>query len=110
MIDISRKYFGLRETKTFRLIESDARVFLNRHAEPYDLIFVDAFTGSYIPFHLMTKEFYQLVRSRLAPHGVAAFNFIPAEDLFDSNIRTVKLAFEHLDFFKSEDRASRCRM
>ena len=105
VIDISRKYFGLRETKTFHLIESDARVFLNRHAGPYDLIFVDAFTGSYIPFHLMTKEFYQLVRSRLTPNGVAAFNFIPAEDLFDSNIRTVKLAFEHLNFFSSEDRA-----
>jgi spermidine synthase len=104
VIDVSRKYFGLRETKKFRLIESDARVFLNRHVEPYDLIFVDAFTGSYIPFHLMTKEFYQLVRSRLAPGGVAAFNFIPEEDLFDSNIRTAKLAFENLDFFTSDNR------
>jgi spermidine synthase len=106
VIDVSRKYFGLRETRTFHLIESDARVFLNRHAEPYDLIFVDAFTGSYIPFHLMTKEFYQLVRSRLAPHGVAAFNFIPAERLFDSNLRTVKVAFDNLDLFKSDDRAA----
>jgi spermidine synthase len=105
VIDISRKYFGLRETKTFRLIDSDARVFLNRHAEPYDLIFIDAFTGSYIPFHLMTKEFYQLVRSRLAPQGVAVFNFIPAERLFDSNIRTLKSAFDNLDFFSSEDHA-----
>jgi spermidine synthase len=104
VIDVSRKYFGLRETKTFHLIESDARVFLNRHTEPYDLIFVDAFTGSYIPFHLMTKEFYQLVRNRLAPHGVAAFNFIPAEDFFESNVRTVKLAFDNLDFFSSGDR------
>lgn len=104
VIDVSKKYFGLRETRTFRLIESDARVFLNRHAEPYDIIFVDAFTGSYIPFHLMTKEFYQLVRSRLAPHGVAAFNFIPEEDLFDSNIRTAKLAFDNLDFFTSDNR------
>jgi spermidine synthase len=104
VIDVSKKYFGLRETRTFRLVESDARVFLNRHAEPYDLIFVDAFTGSYIPFHLMTTEFYQLVRSRLAPHGVAAFNFIPEEDLFDSNIRTAKLAFDHLDFFNTDNR------
>ena len=104
VIEVSRKYFGLRETKTFHLIESDARVFLNRHTEPYDLIFVDAFTGSYIPFHLMTREFYQLVHSRLAPHGVAAFNFIPAEDLFESNVRTVKLAFDNLDFFNSGDR------
>ena len=104
VIDVSRKYFGLRETKSFHLIEGDGRVFLNRHAEPYDLIFVDAFTGSYIPFHLMTKEFYQLVRNRLAPHGVAAFNFLPAVDLFDSNVRTVRLVFDNLDFFNSGDR------
>ena len=104
VIDVAKKYFGLRETKNFHLIEGDGRVFLNRHTEPYDLIFVDAFTGSYIPFHLMTKEFYQLVRNRLAPHGVAAFNFLPTVDLFDSNVRTVRLAFDNLDFFNSGDR------
>jgi spermidine synthase len=52
----------------------------------------------------MTKEFYQLVRNRLAPHGVAAFNFLPTVDLFDSNVRTVRLAFDNLDFFNSGDR------
>ena len=77
VIDVAKKYFGVRETNRFHLIESDGRVFLNRHSEPYDLIMVDAFTGSYIPFHLMTKEFYQLVRNRLAPHGVAAINILP---------------------------------
>jgi spermidine synthase len=66
---------------------------------------VDAFTGSYIPFHLMTREFYQLVRDRLAPHGVAAFNIIPSVKLFDSNVRTLKLAFNNLDFFNSGDRS-----
>jgi spermidine synthase len=52
----------------------------------------------------MTKEFYQLVRNRLAPHGVAAFNIVPADKLFDSNVRTLKLAFGNLDFFNSGDR------
>jgi spermidine synthase len=101
VIDVAKKYFGLRETQNFRMIPGDARMFLNRHSEPYDLIFVDAFTGSYIPFHLMTKEFYQLVRSRLSPHGVAAFNFLPAKDVFESNLRTVSLAFDHIDLFDS---------
>jgi spermidine synthase len=106
VIDVAKKYFGLRETKRFHLIEDDARVFLNRHREPYDIIIVDTFTGSYIPFHLMTKEFYQLLRDRLAPHGVVAFNFFPSEKLFDSNVRTLKLAFDNLDFFNSGDRAN----
>jgi spermidine synthase len=89
------------ETSKSRLHESDARVFLNRHSEPYDLIMVDAFTGSYIPFHLMTKEFYRLVRDRLAPHGVAAFNFIPGTKLYDSNIRTLKAVFDAVDLYHS---------
>jgi spermidine synthase len=103
VIEVAKKYFGLRETEKFRLIPGDARMFLNRHSEPYDLIFVDAFTGSYIPFHLMTKEFYQLVRNRLSPHGVAASNFLPSKDIFESNVRTVSLAFDHnIDLFHSD--------
>jgi spermidine synthase len=104
VIDVARKYFGLRETAKFHLIAGDARMFLNRHTEPYDLIFVDAFTGSYIPFHLMTKEFYQLVSNRLSPHGVAAFNFLPSKDIFESNVRTVSLAFDNIDIFNSGSR------
>jgi predicted membrane-bound spermidine synthase len=103
IIAAAKKYFGLRETSRLRLIESDGRVFLNRHPEPYDIIMVDVFSGSYIPFHMMTKEFYQLVRNRLNPHGVAAINIWPAEKLFVSNVRTLKLTFDTLDFFNSGD-------
>jgi spermidine synthase len=103
IIAAAKKYFGVRETNRLHLFESDGRVFLNRHREPYDIIMVDVFSGSYIPFHMMTKEFYQLVRNRLNPHGVAALNIWPAEKLFASNVRTMKLAFESLDFFDSGD-------
>jgi spermidine synthase len=105
IIAVAKKYFGIRETSRLHLIESDGRVFLNRHREPYDMIIVDVFTGSYIPFHMMTKEFYQLVRSHLNPHGVAAINILPAEKLFISNVRTLKLSFDNLDFFNSGDAA-----
>src|ERR1043166_4906390 len=103
IIAAAKKYFGVRETSRLHLFESDGRVFLNRHREPYDIIMVDVFSGSYIPFHMMTREFYQLVRSRLNPHGVAAMNIWPAEKLFVSNVRTLKLAFDTLDFFNSGD-------
>jgi spermidine synthase len=99
VIDAAKKYFGIRETSRSHIIESDGRVFLNRHSEPYDLIVVDAFTGSYIPFHLMTKEFYGLVHDRLTPQGVAAFNILPGTKLFDSNLRTLKTTFDRVDLF-----------
>jgi spermidine synthase len=106
VIDAAKKYFGMRETERSHLIESDGRVFLTRHSEPYDLIIIDAFSGSYIPFHLMTKEFYRLMRERLTPHGVAAFNIIPGTKLYDSNVRTLKAAFGHIDLYQTDDEAA----
>ena len=103
VIEDAKKYFGLRETERFHLIESDGRIYLNRHSEKYDIIVLDAFSGSYIPFHMMTKEFYQLVRDHLAPHGVVAINILPSVKLYDSNVRTLKLVFDNLDFFASGD-------
>ena len=103
VIEAAKKYFGLRETERFHLIESDGRIYLNRHSEKYDIIVLDAFSGSYIPFHMMTKEFYQLVRDHLAPHGVVAINILPSVKLYDSNVRTLKLVFDNLDFFDSGD-------
>jgi len=55
------------------------------------------------PFHLMTKEFYRLVRDRLAPHGAAAFNIIPGSKLYDSNVRTLKDVFANIDLYHSGD-------
>src|ERR1700689_2031968 len=103
VIEAAKKYFGLRETERFHLIEGDGRLYLNRHSEKYDIIVLDAFSGSYIPFHMMTKEFYQLVREHLAPHGVVAINILPSVKLYDSNVRTLKLVFDNLDFFDSGD-------
>ena len=99
VIDVAKKYFGIRETNRVRFLENDGRVFLNRNKELYDLIVVDAFTGSYIPFHLMTKEFYRLVRERLAPRGVAAFNILPGTKLYDSSLVTFKNVFDRIDLY-----------
>jgi spermidine synthase len=104
VIEAAKKYFGLRETERFHLIEGDGRIYLNRHSEKYDIIVLDAFSGSYIPFHMMTKEFYQLVREHLAPHGVVAINILPSVKVYDSNVRTLKLVFDNLDFFDSGDK------
>ena len=100
VIDTAKKYFGVRETSAVHFIASDGRVFLNRHREPYDIIVVDAFNGGSIPFHLMTKEFYGLLRERLAPGGVAAFNIIPGTKLYDSILITLKNTFDRIDLYR----------
>jgi predicted O-methyltransferase YrrM len=101
VIDTAKKYFGVRETSEVHFIESDGRVFLNRHKEPYDIIVVDAFNGGSIPFHLMTKEFYSLLRERLVPGGVAAFNIIPGTKLYDSSLITLRSTFDRIDLYRA---------
>ena len=76
-----------------RYLEGDGRVFLNRSKEPYDLILVDAFHGGYVPFHLLTREFYALVKQRLAPGGAAAFNVHDGTKLYASTLLTLRSVF-----------------
>ena len=52
----------------------DARPWLRRSAGDYDVIMVDAYRQPYIPFYLATREFFELVRDRLAPGGVVIVN------------------------------------
>ena len=74
VIQVAKTYFGLRETERVRYLDGDGRVFLNRNKGLYDLILLDAYRGGFVPFHLLTKEFYALLKERLTPGGVIASN------------------------------------
>ena len=87
VINAAKNYFGIRETARVKYLDGDGRVFLNRNKQLYDLILVDAFHGGYVPFHLLTKEFYTLVKQRLAPGGAAAFNVHDGTKLYVSTCR-----------------------
>jgi spermidine synthase len=67
-----RRYFGLLETDKVHFIESDGRVYLNRNKDLYNLVLLDAYRELGLPFHLLTREFYELVKARLAPGGAVA--------------------------------------
>jgi len=99
VITAAKTYFGLRETDRMRYRAGDGRVFLNRNSEPYDLILLDAYRGGYVPFHLLTREFYTLVKQRLAPGGAAAFNVHDGNKLYSSTIKTLAEVFPGLDLY-----------
>ena len=73
-------------------------MFLTRTEDKYDLIVLDAFNSTGVPFHLMTREFFELVRKRLKPDGVFAANFIGSlmgtdARLFWASYRTIRRQF-----------------
>jgi spermidine synthase len=101
VINAAKTYFGVKETARVRYLEGDGRVFLNRHKETYDLILVDAFQGGYVPFHLLTKEFYALLRQHLAPGGAAVFNVHDGTKLYASTLLTLGAAFPSVHLYPS---------
>jgi spermidine synthase len=99
VIAAGKKYFGLRENDKVRFIESDGRVYLNRHKDQYDLILLDAFRELGIPFHMLTKEFYALVKDHLAPGGAVASNVAANTKLYVSTLVTLRAVFPTVDVY-----------
>jgi spermidine synthase len=73
LTEIGRRWFGLPQS--LHVHHEDARPFLRRRpGARWDAILVDAYRQPYIPFYLVTREFFQLVRDRLTPGGVVVVN------------------------------------
>ena len=74
------RYFGMGDNPKLVVHDADARPFLRSTDERYDLIVVDAYHQPYVPFYLATREFFGLVRERLAPGGIVALNVATVPD------------------------------
>ncbi len=74
---VGRNILNLKPDKNeVNIIHKDARNYLNKCDKLYDIIIIDLYAGSpYIPFHLSTIEFFQLVKKKLNDNGIIAINF-----------------------------------
>jgi spermidine synthase len=99
VIAAGRKYFGLEESDRVHFVESDGRVYLNCHNELYDVILLDAFRELGVPFHLLTKEFYALVKEHLASGGAVASNVAANTKLYVSTLVTLREVFPTVDVY-----------
>jgi spermidine synthase len=97
---LASKYFGVKVEPGFDLQINDGRVWLTKTDRKFDAILIDAYRGPFVPFHLLTTEFYKLVAEHLNPGGVAVQNVEPSTMLFDSAVATIQSAFEHLTFLQ----------
>lgn len=110
---VAKEWFGVKENKTHKIHISDGRGYLRRNKErKYDAIMMDAYSsntyGSFIPYHLATKEFFQLAAEDLTVNGVLAYNVIGTynewrADIVGSMYRTMKTVFPHVYHFPAAD-------
>jgi len=80
---------------------ADARPFLERNNQKYDLIFSDAYNSFIsVPTHLTTQEFAKIVYSRLSDEGIYAVNMISSlsgsnSELYKSMLKTLSSVFNN---------------
>ena len=72
--DVGRRFFAMGDNPNLTTYTADARPWLRQSDGGYDVIMVDAYRQPYIPFYLATREFFELVKERLAPGGVVVVN------------------------------------
>ncbi len=75
--ELASTYFALEPNARLREHITDGRRFLHETSELFDFIYSDVYYSLYsIPSHFVTKEFFELARSKLSPGGVFIGNFI----------------------------------
>jgi len=86
VIDTAQSYFGLKPDPRLTIFSEDARVYLGETDKTYDLVILDAYAKTYVPFHLMTKEFFKLLSDHLAENGIVISNLIGSLEGDSSNL------------------------
>jgi spermidine synthase len=99
VVDLAQKHFGVRAEDRFKIVTADGRSYLTKSRESWNVIMIDAYRGPFVPFHLLTEEFYKVVKSKLKPGGAVVQNVEPSTMMFDSAIATISKVFANVEVF-----------
>jgi spermidine synthase len=73
IVEVGREYFDMNQPNLTVYVQ-DGRWGLSRIENVYDVISVDAYRPPYIPWHMTTLEFFEIVHQRLSEDGVMVIN------------------------------------
>lgn len=110
VVTVAKQYFNFVEDEQLVNHVVDARVFIKRaglRGEQYDYIVLDAFSGEYIPEHLLTREFLEEVSQILTPDGVLVANTFASSGLYDYESVTYQAVFGEFFNFKTAGSGNR---
>ncbi len=104
VVKMAKDHFNVKEGKNLRIHAQDGRLFLSRTQTQYDIILLDAYFTDSMPFHLATKEFFELAQSKLTPNGIIVANLIsavtgPSGKIARSFVRTQRQVFPQTYIF-----------
>ncbi len=104
VIRVAEQYFAVNASNPrLHTYNDDGRVFLTKTTQKYDLVILDAYSKSYVPFHMMTSEFFQLLAAHLTSEGSAISNLIAptsnGAQLLKAELKTMGTAFPNIYLF-----------
>ena len=73
IVRVGQEYFDMT-MPNLNVTVGDGRLNLERSTNKYDIIAVDAYRPPYIPPHMTTREFFEIVASHLTDDGVLTLN------------------------------------
>ena len=96
VVRLARAYFEIPEHPRYRTHVGDGRLFVEARSEAdTDLLILDAFRGTSVPFHLRTRQFYAACRERLRPAGALVANLHTHTSRYPDDRATFGAVFEH---------------
>ena len=105
VVQTGYEWFALGDGPQIDVVSEDARRYLSSDTNQYDFIYLDAYNGvRQIPAHLVTREFFALVREHLTDQGVVAINLIghveqPFSGVFDAVYTTLAEVFDTVEVY-----------
>ncbi|MCL5430227.1 MAG: fused MFS/spermidine synthase [Candidatus Marsarchaeota archaeon] len=91
VIEMSRKYFmnGINAN----IVMEDGNSFLDRTANTYDIIILDAFVNLSIPEQFLSTSFIDVASKKLSSNGILMINFVESSVSFDAFAQLLKNRF-----------------
>ena len=96
VVEVARKFFGILFDDRLKVAIQDGREYLAQQNPIVnnDIIIVDAgFGNGYMPYKLVTQEFYQLCKTRLSTAGVLVVHLFHKEEFNAAAVKTIQTVF-----------------
>ncbi|GBC69612.1 Polyamine aminopropyltransferase [archaeon HR01] len=108
VISTALTYFKVPSDERLTILNDDGRRYLDSADKVYDLIVLDAYAKTYVPFHLMTVEFFRLVSEKLDADGVVVSNLIASlygdtSTIFWSVYKTMSSVFPRMFIYTASE-------
>jgi spermidine synthase len=100
VIKVAASYFFFKEDARQIVHPGDGRKFIENSSDKYDIIFLDAFSATSIPYPLSTQQFLKAAKDHLAPGGIVCANLWDILPEYRDMLKTYTTVFAEMQILK----------